>query len=170
MKSEQVFEQLQQFKKMLFNLKGFLTKAQSFAEVKKFDSSNFLTARLSPDQFAFARQVQISCDAAKLTFSRVSGKPAPVHEDKETTLLELQNRVQSVMDYLAGFSEKDFEKYEERLITTPWWNGKSMKADKYLVQYAIPNFHFHVVTAYSILRKNGVDLGKADYLGELPFL
>ncbi len=158
-----------QFKKMLQNLNRILDKAASHAETKKIDFEIFLNSRLFPDQFNLIRQIQIACDTAKMGAARLSGKEAPVHEDKEKTLPELKNRIEAVIQYLATFSEEDFKGAEERKISQPRWEGKYLTGWEFAMQHAIPNLYFHVTTAYAILRHNGVEVGKKDYLGEMPY-
>ncbi len=158
-----------QFSKMLHNLSRILDKAEAHAQSKKFDVDVLLNSRLAPDQFNLLRQIQISCDMAKLTVARLAGKEAPVHEDKEETLPELKARIESVIGYLGTFSPKDFANSAEIKVTTPRWEGKYLSGTEYLLQHGIPNLYFHVTTAYSIIRHNGVDIGKKDYLGELPY-
>jgi len=160
-----------QFSKALSNLSAILDKGAAYAEVKKFDVAVLLNSRLAPDQFNLIRQVQIACDTAKLGVARLTGKveSAPVHPDTETTLAELQVRIKAVREYLAGFSAADFAGAEERKISQPRWEGKYLTGFEFAVQHAIPNLYFHTTTAYSILRHNGVDLGKKDYLGNMPY-
>ena len=160
-----------QFSKVLNNLSHFLDKAAAHAETKKFDVSVLLNSRLAPDQFNLIRQVQIACDTAKLGVARLTGKveSAPTHPDTETTLPELKARIQSVLDYLAGFKPEDFADTAERHISQPRWEGKYLTGLEFAIQHAIPNIYVHTTTAYSILRHNGVDVGKKDYLGSLPY-
>lgn len=160
-----------QFSKMLNNLNAIIDKGAIHAEVRKFDINVLLNARLAPDQFNFIRQVQIACDTAKLGVARLTGKveSAPVHPDTETTLAELKLRISSVLDYLASFSPSDFADAEERTITQPRWEGKYLTGYEFAIQHAIPNLYFHITTAYAILRHNGVDIGKKDYLGPMPY-
>lgn len=160
-----------QFSKMLGNLSAILDKAAAFADSKKIDVAVLLNSRLAPDQFNLIRQVQIACDTAKLGVARLTGKveSAPVHPDTEATLAELQTRIQAVRNYLAGFSSTDFAGAEERVVSQPRWEGKYLTGLEFAIQHAIPNIYFHVTTAYSILRHNGVDLGKKDYLGPMPY-
>lgn len=158
-----------QFIKVLRNLTVILEKCGPFAEAKKFDSSVLLDARLAPDQFNFARQVQIMCDTAKKCAAQLTGKDAPVHADSEKTLPELKGRIESVITYLETFSEKDFAGSAARHISQPRWEGQYLTGAEFVVQHAIPNFYFHMTTAYSILRHNGLDVGKKDYLGKMPF-
>lgn len=158
-----------QFSRMLTNLNLLLDKAAASAEARKFKVEVLLQARLAPDQFHFIRQVQIACDTAKLGVARLTGKTAPTHEDNETTLDQLKTRIAETLDYLASVSPQDFAGAEERQVSQQRWEGKYLTGTDYVVQYAVPNFYFHVTTAYAILRHNGVDLGKKDYLGALSF-
>lgn len=157
------------FAKTLHNLSLILDKGSKHAESKKFDMEVLLNSRLAPDQFNLTRQIQIACDTAKLCTSRLTGKDAPVHEDKEKTLLEFKARIDSVISYLNSFTAADFKGSEDKKITHPRWEGKYLFGAEYVHHHAIPNFYFHITTAYSILRHNGVDIGKKDYLGELPY-
>ncbi len=157
------------FAKILKNLSMILDKAAHFAETKKFDSEVLLNSRLAPDQFPLTKQIQIACDTAKLCASRVTGKDAPSHPDTEKTLVELKSRIESVVDYLGTFSSKDFTETKERRISQPRWEGQYLMGDEFIIEHAIPNFYFHITTAYAILRHNGVDVGKKDYLGKMPF-
>lgn len=154
--------------KMLRNLLGWLDKAVAHAETKKFDPANLLTARLAPDQYPLTRQIQAACDAAKFTAARLLGREAPKHPDTETTLEELQTRVRAVLDYLSGFREADFEGAADRSVELPFIPGKAIKGVDYVLQMASPNFFFHITTAYAILRHNGVDIGKRDFIGDVP--
>lgn len=158
-----------QFSKMLRNLKVILDKGVVHAETKKFETSVLLQSRLAPDQFNLIRQVQIACDTAKLCVSRLTGKDAPINEDKEMTLLELKVRIDQTLSYLHSFSASDFNGAEEKRISHPRWDGKYLFGTEFVMQHALPNIYFHITTAYSILRHNGVDIGKKDYLGEMPF-
>lgn len=160
-----------QFSKMLGNLLRILDKAAAHAEAKKFDMDVLLQARLAPDQFNLIRQAQIACDTAKLCAARLADKEsdAPSHPDAEQSLAEIKARIESVIDYLGTFSEADFADAAEQRITQPRWKGKSLSGEEFLLQHAIPNLYFHVTTLYAILRHNGVDVGKKDFLGELPY-
>ncbi|ARU29151.1 DUF1993 family protein [Cellvibrio sp. PSBB006] len=158
-----------QFSKMLTNLDLILDKAAAYAEAKKFNSEVLLNARLAPDQFHLIRQVQIACDTAKLGVARLTGKTAPVHEDNETSVAELKARIHDVLAFLSSMNPQDFEGAKERSISQPRWEGKYLTGFEYAVQHAVPNLYFHITTAYAILRHNGVDLGKKDYLGAMPF-
>jgi hypothetical protein len=157
------------FIKMLTNLNHILDKGALSATARKFEMDILLNSRLAPDQFNLIRQVQIACDTAKLGVARLTGKEASVHEDKEKTLAELKLRIEDVIKYLGTFKAEDFHGSEVRHITQPRWEGKYLTGTEYAIQHAIPNICFHITTAYSILRNNGVDVGKKDYLGEMPY-
>jgi uncharacterized protein len=156
------------FTKLLGNVERWLDKATAHAGQKKFDPEILLVARLAPDQFSFLRQVTSACDHAKLTVARLTGKEPPVHPDTEKSIAELRTRIRAVIEYLGTFKPEDFVGAEDRPCGASWMPGK-MRGGDYLDHYALANFHFHLTTAYAILRHNGVDLGKADYTGELPF-
>jgi hypothetical protein len=160
-----------QFTKMLTNLLAILGEAEKFASEKKFDTSVLLQSRLSPDQFSLMQQIRTACDTAKLGAARLAGreKEAPVHGDTEQTLVEIKARIESVIAYLRGFSPDAFTSAVERRITQPRWNGKTLSGQELLIQHVIPNFYFHVATAYAILRHNGVGIGKKNYLGDMPY-
>lgn len=161
------YEMFCQMKKQLGQLEKWLDAATAFAKEKSFDPNVFIGFRLAPDQFAFARQVQATCDTAKIAASRLTGKEAPVHADTEQTLDELRARARAVITYLDGFSAKDFEGAATRTITQPRWEGKVMTGADYFIEHAVPNFFFHLSHTYAILRHNGVTIGKRDYLGAL---
>lgn len=158
---------LRQMKKQLGQLNLWLDAATAYAESKKFDPNVFVGMRLAPDQFAFARQVQIACDTTKLGASRITGKVAPSHPDDEQTLEQLRARVTSAIEYLDTFVPADFDGLAERIVTNPRWEGKVMSAHDYFIEHVIPNFHFHVTHVFAILRHNGVSIGKKDFLGPL---
>ena len=163
----QTYGSIVQLKKMLTNLDAWLAKAAAHAKARNFDVNVLAQARLAPDQYPLVKQVQSACDTAKFAAARLSGKEAPKHPDTETTVEELHARIQSTVAYLGTFSAKDFEGAETRAITLPFLEGKTLKGADYLVEMANANFYFHAVTAYAILRHNGVDLGKMDYIGAL---
>jgi hypothetical protein len=161
------FETIGQMKKTLGQLAKWLEAAQAHAAAKSFDPNILLGVRLSPDQFALARQVQTACDTAKLAAARLSGKEAPKHADTEQNLDELRQRVQSVVAYLDGFTAVDFEGAATRQVTQPRWEGKYMLGADYFLEHALPNFFFHSTHVYALLRHNGVSVGKKDFLGTL---
>lgn len=158
-----------QFIKTLKNLDAMLDKAAGYADSKKFEMDVLLNARLAPDQFPLTRQIQIVCDTAKLGASRLTGKSAPVQEDNEKTLADVKARIQSVITYLQTFKNEDYKNAETITVTQPRWEGKTLTGLEYAIHHVIPNFYFHVTTAYAIMRHNGVDLGKKDFLGQMPY-
>lgn len=156
-----------QMKKQLSQMQTWFDKAEAYAQQKNFSPDLFVSFRLAPDQLAFARQVQIACDTAKLAASRLTGKPAPSQADTEATLGELRARIDSTLAYLNDFTEADFADAATRSVTQPRWEGKTMSGADYFLEHALPNFFFHASHVYALLRHNGVDLGKKDYLGAL---
>lgn len=162
-----IFRAYQQMKKMLSHLDQWLEKAEAHAKTKGFDGKVLVAARLAPDQFPLARQIQSACDTAKLSSSRLTGKQAPANPDTEETIAELRQRIQSTIAWVDSLAEGDFAKAETATITNPRWEGKTMLGVDYFHEHAIPNFYFHLAHAYAILRHNGVDVGKRDYLGPM---
>jgi len=163
-----LFALVQQFPKMLNNLDQWLDKAVAHAQARPFEADVLVQARLAPDQYELARQVQSACDSAKFATAYLTGRQAPVHPDTEKTIAELRQRIKTCISFLESVGEADLAGAEERRVSPAWMQGKWVKGDHYLVQMAIPNFYFHVTTAYAILRHNGVPLGKRDYIGSLP--
>jgi uncharacterized protein len=152
----------------LENLKAILQKGAAHAEAKKFDPGNLVSSRLAPDMLNFARQVQIASDAAKGAAARLTGTEPPKFEDTETTLPELIARVDKTIGYLRGFTPAQFEGSDERIVTIKIPSGAvSFPGVQFLRHWALPNFFFHVTTAYNLLRHNGVEIGKADFLGKV---
>ncbi len=164
----QTLHVIQEFGKMLRNLDAWLDKAGAHAKAKPFDANVLVGARLAPDMYSLDKQVQAACDAAKFAAAYLSGKEAPRHPDTEKTIDELRARLATCLGYLETLKEADFAGADERRVSPPWLHGKWLRGEDYLAQIAVPNFFFHVTTAYAILRHSGVDLGKADYIGALP--
>jgi uncharacterized protein len=160
-------EAITQFAKMLRNLDNCMAKTEAYAKAKNFSADNFVMARLTPDMYPFVKQVQAACDAAKFSAAYLSGKDAPSHPDTETTMTELRARVQTCISHLETFSAKDFEGYADRRVAPKWLGGKWMRGDQYLMQAGLPNFYFHLTTAYGLLRAGGADVGKTDFMGNL---
>jgi hypothetical protein len=154
------------FVSILSNLSHCLDKAEAFVEQKKCDPLALTLFRLAPDMLPFTRQVQIACDTAKNGVARISGVEAPRFEDTETTFAELKARIQKTLDYLKSVSAAQIDGTETKEVSIPIGPGKFMTLTGLdaLRQHALPNFFFHVTTAYAILRHNGVELGKRDYL------
>lgn len=152
----------------LGSLKAILQKGAAHAEVRKFDPAVLVNSRLFPDMLALARQVQIASDAAKGAAARLSGTEPPKFEDTETTIPELLARVEKTVDYLKGFKPAQIDGSEDRNIVLKSPRGDlSFTGLAFLRHWALPNFYFHVTTAYNLLRHNGVEIGKADYLGRV---
>jgi len=154
------------FLRGLENLATILAKGAAHAEAKKIDPAVFVNARLAPDMFALARQVQIAADAAKGCTARLAGAEVPSYQDTETTFPELQARVAKTIAFVKGFTAAQVDGSEERSVTLKI-RGEDIKfrGQDYLFKLTLPNFYFHVTTTYDILRHNGVELGKMDYLG-----
>jgi hypothetical protein len=154
------------FQHMLRNLVHILDKAEAHAAAKKFDPAVLCTDRLAPDMLPFTRQVLIACDAAKNGIARISGLEAPKFEDNEQTFADLKARIQKTLDFLATVPAAAMDGTEDKDVTFPVGRDatRTMKGEAYLKHWALPNFFFHITTAYAILRHNGVELGKADYL------
>ena len=159
------FETISQFGRMLRNLDQWLQKGTEYAQQKTFDPDVLAEARLAPDQYPLVQQVQSACDAAKYAAAYLSGQKAPSHPDTEKTVSELRARIQTCLGYLGTFQASDFAGAEERRVAPPWMQGNAVRGGDYLTRIAEPNFYFHVTTAYAILRHNGVDLGKRDFIG-----
>jgi uncharacterized protein len=150
----------------LRTLAKLLDKAAQNAAARKFDPNVLASARLAPDMFSLVQQVQLACDFAKNSTGRLIGQDAPRFEDNEKTLDELKARIARTLDYLEGVRANAFEGSEDRDIKIPLRETTlEMKGLPYLKDWVLPNFYFHVVTAYAILRHNGVDVGKRDFLG-----
>lgn len=159
------FETITQFGRMLKNLDDWLEKGVAYAKQKGFDPEVLTVARLAPDQYALVQQVQSACDSAKYAAAYLSGQQAPSHPDTEKTIAELRARIDKCRSYLATFKSADFTGAEERRVSPPWMEGNSVRGEVYLMRFATPNFYFHVTSAYAILRHNGLELGKRDYIG-----
>lgn len=152
----------------LGNLARLLEKAEAHAVAKKYDPAVLLAARLAPDMLPFTKQVQIACDAAKLSVARLAGIDSPKFDDNEASLVDLNTRIHKTIDFLKTVTAEQVDGSETREISIPRRDGvMKLAGEVYLKHYALPNFFFHVATAYALLRHNGVELGKADYLGQL---
>lgn len=156
------------FAKTLGNLSAILDKAAAHAEAKKIDPSVLLAARLFPDMFPLTKQVQVACDFAKGTVARLAGEEPPKYDDNETTIEALKARIARTVDYVQSFQAARFAGAEERDVQMKIRDQTlSFKGLPYLAHMALPNFFFHAATAYDILRHNGVELGKRDFIGAI---
>jgi len=159
-----------QYGKMLKNIDAWLDKAVAFSKTKSFDADTLVHARLAPDMYPLARQVQSACDGAKFGTAHMAGKTPPAHPDEEKTIAELRTRIRTTLSWLESVSAADLVGWEERKVAPKWLQGKWMKGDQYAIQMSLPNFYFHCTTAYAILRHNGVDVGKMDFLGPISWV
>jgi uncharacterized protein len=154
------------FTRMLTQLKVIVDKAAATAAAKKVDESVYLTARLYPDMLPMGRQIHIACDFAKGCCARLAGLEVPKYDDNEVTFADFQARIDKTIAYVATISAAQIDGQEERDINiTIAGKPVTFKGLPYLVHFALPNFYFHLTTAYAILRHNGVDVGKGDFLG-----
>jgi hypothetical protein len=152
--------------RMLGNLSTFLDKAAAFAEAKKVDQGVLLNSRLAPDMFALTRQVQIASDMTKGAAARLSGTEIPKYEDNEATIADLKARVAKTLAFVNGIDAGKFNGSEDREVVLTLRSGEMrFPGLKYLRDYVLPNVYFHVTAAYLILRHNGVELGKTDFIG-----
>ncbi|MEO6688549.1 MAG: DUF1993 domain-containing protein, partial [Dokdonella sp.] len=144
-----------------------LSKAEAHAAEKKFEPNALLQARLFPDMFALVRQVQIACDFAKSVPARLAGADVPAYEDNEATFADLHARIAKTLAFAASLDAAAFDGSEKREIVlrpgTP--KEKKLNGQAYLLAYGLPQFFFHVTTAYALLRHNGVEIGKKDFMG-----
>ncbi len=155
------------FIRMLENLAAILDKAAAHAQARKIDPAVLVQGRLFPDMFPLSKQVQVASDAAKGGAARLAGMEPPAFEDNETTFAELVARLRKTVDFLRTLKPEQFEGAEDRTVTWKTRAGeKSMQGMPYLLNHVQPNLYFHVTTAYAILRHNGVEIGKGDFLGK----
>ena len=154
------------FQRSLTALSAVLDKGAAFAEAKKIEPSVLLQARLAPDMFPLVRQVQSASDSAKGCVARLAGAEVPSWPDTETSFAELQSRIARTLEYVAGFAPDQIDGSEARQVVLTFRTGEvTFDGQVYLIGFVIPNFLFHCTTAYAILRHNGVELGKRDFLG-----
>jgi uncharacterized protein len=154
------------FVRMLGNLSAILDKASAYAETKTIDPSVFINGRLAPDMYPLSRQVQIATDMAKGCAARLAGIEIPSYEDNETTFADLQARIAKTSTFLQSVTAEQIVGSEEKTVTLKM-RGKEVRflGQPYLLNFVLPNFYFHITTAYAILRHNGVAIGKMDYIG-----
>ncbi len=154
------------FVQILTALSAILKKAVAHAETKKIDPAVFVNARIAPDMFPLSRQIQIATDHAKGASARLAGVDVPSYADTETTFDELQARIAKTLDFVKGLKQAQFDGGFDRDVTLTIAGQKmTWKGNVYLHQFALPNFYFHATAAYAILRHNGVEVGKRDFLG-----
>jgi hypothetical protein len=155
------------FTQMLGALGKILTKAETHATARKIEPAALLQARLYPDMFPMLRQVQVACDFAKGVSARLAGVDVPVFEDQEQSFADLRARIGRTLDFIATLTPEQFEGAETREVVTQPGTPRERRhvGTAYLTAYGLPQFYFHVTTAYAILRHNGVEIGKRDYMG-----
>lgn len=155
------------FQQILGGLNNILAKAQARVVETKIEPDSLLQARLFPDMFTFARQVQIACDYARSVSARLAGAEVPAYEDTEQTFDELRGRIEKTLAFIGGLDSARFEGSAQREIVLRPGTPKERKLDgqAYLLHYGLPQFFFHVTTAYALLRHNGIEIGKRDFMG-----
>jgi hypothetical protein len=155
------------FKQMLLALSDVLKKGEEYAAQKKFDSTVLLQARLFPDMLPLVRQVQIACDFAKSVPSRLAGVEVAAYEDTEQTFAELQQRIAKTLTLISAFTpaQLDGSAVKEIVLRPGTPKEKKLVVEDYALKYGMPQFFFHVTTAYNLLRSNGVEIGKKDFMG-----
>lgn len=155
------------FKQMLGGLSQVLAKAEAHATAKNIDPNALLQARLFPDMFPLLRQVQVATDFAKNVSARLAGEEVPKSEDNEQSFADLQARIATVLAFMDGLAPEKFDEAATREIVSQAGKPKEKRfsGTSYIFNYGLPQFFFHVTTAYAILRHNGVELGKKDYIG-----
>jgi hypothetical protein len=156
--------------KMLVQIETYLDRAENFAAAKEFDVAVLVNDRLAPDMRNFIYQVQSACDYVKAGAGWLSGQRPPKHEDNEQNIADLRARLQKTIAFAESVTEAQYVGAHERKIVVPWAPGKLIAGDDYLLQIVVPNALFHITMAYAILRHNGVELGKRDFLGSLRWI
>lgn len=160
---------LPQYVKTLGNLEEILRKASAFADSKKIDMQVLFQDRLAADMLPMGRNIQIACDTAKLTAGLLTGTTPPKFEDNEVTLNDFMARIAKTKEYLKTIHAEQFQGAAERKVEMARYPGQYMTGLEYAANHSLPNFYFHVTVVYSILRNNGVEIGKKDYLGAMPY-
>ncbi|MFO1038934.1 MAG: DUF1993 domain-containing protein [Geminicoccaceae bacterium] len=157
------------FRQGLTALSAILDKTAAECAERKFDPAVLLADRLAPDMFPFTRQVQLTCDFAKNTVSRLAGREPQKIEDKETTLDDLKARIARTLEIVDGIPASEIDGSEDRsIVLSIGPNTMTFTGQSYLLHFGLPNFYFHATTAYAILRHNGLQVGKRDFLGSIP--
>lgn len=164
------YQSISQCTQMLKNLETWLDKAEEYARAKTFDVGVLMTGRLAPDMQPFIYQVQSACDYVKAEAAWLSGQTPPKHEDNEQTIDEVRGRIRKTVAFAESVTEAQYAGAAERRVSLSWAPGKVLGGEDYLLQMAIPNVYFHLVMAYAILRHNGVDIGKMDFLGPIRWI
>src|SRR3982075_2109442 len=169
-KDPMYYQVISQCTQALKNLEAWLDKAEQHAAAKKFDVSVLMTSRLAPDMKNFIYQVQSACDYVKAAAAWLSGQSPPKHEDNEQTIDELRARIRKTVAFTENVTEAQYAGAAEQKVSLSWAPGKVLGGENYLLQMTIPNVYFHILMAYAILRHNGVDIGKMDFLGPIHWI
>jgi hypothetical protein len=164
------YHAISQCTQALRNLETWLDKAEQHAAAKKFDVGVLMTGRLAPDMKPFIYQVQSACDYVKAAAAWLSGQMPPKHEDNEQTIDEVRARIRKTVAFAESVTEAQHAGAAERKVSLSWAPGKILGGEDYLLQMTIPNVYFHIAMAYAILRHNGVDIGKIDFLGPINWI
>jgi hypothetical protein len=164
------YQAISQCTQMLENLESWLDKAQEHAGAKTFDIGVLMVGSLAPDMKPFIYQVQSACDYVKAAAAWLSGQTPPKHEDNEQTIDEVRARIRKTIAFTESVTEAQYAGAAERKVSLSWAPGKVLGGEDYLLQMTIPNVYFHVAMAYAILRHNGVDVGKMDFLGPIHWI
>jgi uncharacterized protein len=164
------YKVISQCTQSLKNLEVFLDKAEQYAAAKKFDVSVLITSRLAPDMQPLIYQVQSACDYLKAAAARLSGQTPPKHDDTEKTIAELRARIRKTIAFAESVKEEQYEGASDRKVNVSWAPGKVIAGEDYLLEITIPNLYFHIAMAYAILRNNGIDVGKMDFLGSIDLV
>ena len=164
------YQVVSQCAQSLKNLEACLVRAEQHADAKTFDDRVLMASRLAPDMQPLAYQVQSACDYVKAAAAWLSAQTPPRHEDNEQTLGELRARIRKTLAFAQSVKAADYAGAGERTVSLSWVPGKIIGGEDYLLQVAIPNIFFHIAMAYAILRHNGVDIGKMDFLGSMNFV
>jgi len=164
------YEAIQQCVQSLERIETLLDKAEAYAATKKFDVAVLMSGRLAPDMKPLIYQVQSACDYVKGGAAWLSGQKPPRHEDTEQTIAEVRARIRKTVDFATSVPEASYADAENQKISLSWAPGKVLGGKDYLLQMIIPNVYFHIAMTYSILRNDGVDVGKMDFLGAINFV
>ena len=164
------YRAISQCTQMLKNLECLLDKAEEYGNAKKFDIGILMTGRLAPDMRPFIYQVQSACDYVKAAAAWLSGQTPPKHEDNEQTIDEVRARIRKTVVFAESVTEAQYAGAAERKVGLSWAPGKVLGGEDYLLQMTIPNVYFHIVMAFAILRHNGVDIGKMNFLGPIRWI
>jgi hypothetical protein len=164
------YQAILQITHALKTVEVLLDKAQRYADEKNFDVNVLMDSGLAPDMMPLVYQVQSACDYVKAGAAWLSGQKPPIHEDNEQTIDEVRERIRKTVDFAQSVTEKQYENASEQKVKMSWAPGKLIEGQAYLLQMTIPNVYFHICMVYAILRQNGVDVGKMDFLGQIDFV